>query len=159
MFVTTQFSGASTQIPGNMVTMSLTSLVVLPQVCAQASAIRQTRTAFAPCTTPVRSLSCKSTFRGGSLAQHSRAHQRASQQRQRSNLVVQAGLGEVGKYLSEAAAAVFSPTKEDVPWSGGKHDYHPLVLVNRAEMPCSSCLIPQGASLAKCPTTKEMFHV
>ena len=33
---------------------------------------------------------------------------------------MQAGLGDVGKYLSEAAAAVFSPTKEDVPWSGGE---------------------------------------
>ncbi|KAL0042647.1 hypothetical protein WJX79_006403 [Trebouxia sp. C0005] len=30
-----------------------------------------------------------------------------------------ASLGDVGKYLSEAAAAVFSPTKENVPWSGG----------------------------------------
>ena len=33
--------------------------------------------------------------------------------------VVRAGVvGDVGKYLSEAAAAIFSPTKSDVDWEG-----------------------------------------
>lgn len=99
--------------------MTMTGSILLPQTCARASACRQTSSAPF-CSAPVRSLSCKSAFRGGSLAQHSRTHQRTTQERYGSNLIVQAGLGDVGKYLSEAAAAVFSPTKEDVPWSGGE---------------------------------------
>ena len=99
--------------------MTMTGSAVLSQTCARASAPRQTNT-LPFCSAPLRSLSCKSTFRGGHLAQHSRAHQRTLQQRNGSRLIVQAGLGDVGKYLSEAAAAVFSPAKEDVPWSGGK---------------------------------------
>lgn len=99
--------------------MTMTGSAVLYHTCARASASRQSHNAPF-CSVPLRSLSCKSTFRGGHLAPQSRAHQRTIQQRNGSCLIVQAGLGDVGKYLSEAAAAVFSPTKEDVPWSGGK---------------------------------------
>ena len=100
----------------------MTGSAVLYQTCARASAPRQSNNAPF-CSAPLRSSSCKSAFRGGHLAQLSRAHQRTVQQRNGSSLIVQAGLGGVGKYLSEAAAAVFSPTKEDVPWSGGKCAY------------------------------------
>lgn len=99
--------------------MTMTCSAVLHQACARASAPRQ-RNSAPFYSAPLRSLSCKSAFRGGHLAQQSRAQQRTIQQRNGSSLIVQAGLGDVGKYLSEAAAAVFSPTKEDVPWSGGK---------------------------------------
>ena len=104
-----------------MVTTIMHSSAMLRAACMQAPSTRQSKCAPPLCTANFRSLSCKSTFQGGRVAQASRAHQRANQQRQHSSLVVQAGLGDVGKYLSEAAAAVFSPTKEDVPWSGGMH--------------------------------------
>ena len=142
--------------------MTMTGSTVLSQSCARASACKQSNNSPF-CTAPLRSLSGKSTFRGGNLAQHSRGHQRTSQQRYGSSLIVQAGLGEVGKYLSEAATAVFSPTKEDVPWSGGKSPFNDteksnLQSLTRAEVLVSLPFL-QVTSLAKCPIMRETFHV
>lgn len=99
--------------------MTMTGSTLLPQGCGRFPACRQSNNSPL-CSASLRSLSCKSTFRGGNVAQYSRVHQRSAQQRRGGSVVVRAGLGDVGKYLSEAAAAVFSPTKEDVPWSGGR---------------------------------------
>ncbi|KAL3144487.1 hypothetical protein ABBQ32_004227 [Trebouxia sp. C0010 RCD-2024] len=101
-----------------MMAMTMTGSTLLSQGCGRFPACRQSNSSPL-CSASLRSLSCKSTFRGGNVAQYSRVHQRSTQQRRGGSLIVRAGLGDVGKYLSEAAAAVFSPTKEDVPWSGG----------------------------------------
>lgn len=64
-------------------------------------------------------IACTSSFKGGRLQKLNRTYGARHGQQHRKLQVVQAGLGDVGKYLSEAAAAVFSPKSDDVPWSGG----------------------------------------
>lgn len=147
--------------PGDMVATTMTTSTLVRQSCTHTSANRQIRNSCLPCTAPVRSLSCKATFRGGNALQHSRTQQRTFQQRQHSSLVVQAGLGDVGKYLSEAATAVFSPTKDDVPWSGGEFQaagsdikYAENTHAVHSDAPALSQVI----SLARCLTMKEMCH-
>lgn len=64
-------------------------------------------------------IACTSSFKGGRLQKLNRTYGARHRQQHRKLQVVHAGLGDVGKYLSEAAAAVFSPKSDDVPWSGG----------------------------------------
>ena len=107
-----------------MAAIAMLGSAALPQVSARCTVHTQEIKSSAKCSAPARSLTCNSTFRGGNLAQLRRANQPALSQRHRGSFTIHAGLGDVGKYLSEAAAAVFSPTKENVPWSGGKPGQH-----------------------------------
>lgn len=79
------------------------------------------------CSVQPRSVNLKANFRGGALNRLRRSHQATVSQR-RCRHVTKAGLGDVGKYLSEAATAVFSPAKDEVPWAGssfsGKVSHH-----------------------------------
>ena len=102
-----------------MASATMLGSAMAPQLTARCAMHQQAAKTPATCSANNRSVTCKSTFRGGSLARLKRAHQSIVSQRHRGSFTVQAGLGDVGKYLSEAAAAVFSPTKENVPWSGG----------------------------------------
>ncbi|DBA72437.1 TPA: hypothetical protein ACH3X2_010468 [Trebouxia sp. C0005] len=102
-----------------MASITMLGSAIAPQLSARCAMHHQAAKTSGTCSANNRSVTCKSTFRGGSLAQLRRAHQSTVSQRHRDTFTVQAGLGDVGKYLSEAAAAVFSPTKENVPWSGG----------------------------------------
>ena len=103
-----------------MAGVTMLGSVLSSQLSARCTVHKQDVSGPSICSARARSLSCKPTFRGGSLAQLTRAHQPAWSRRHRGSFTVQAGLGDVGKYLSEAAAAVFSPTQESVPWSGGE---------------------------------------
>lgn len=142
-----------------MMAMTMNGSTVLHQSCGRAPACRKINNSPL-CCAPTRSLNCKSTFRGGDVARYNHIYQRSTQQRCGRSLVVRAGLGDVGKYLSEAAAAVFSPTKEDVPWSGGR--FCTLTCRWSCTQPSKVELDPacsQVTSLAKCPTMKEMCLV
>lgn len=88
------------------------------RVVAPVAATQEVRCSL-HCNARLGSAACTSSFKGGRLQKLNRTHSIRYGQQQRKLQVVQAGLGDVGKYLSEAATAVFSPAKEDVPWSGG----------------------------------------
>lgn len=65
------------------------------------------------------SVACASSFRTGHVQRFSQRQNARFPRQHRKSQIVRAGLGDVGKYLSEAAAATFSPKADEVPWSGG----------------------------------------
>ena len=106
------------------------------RLAAPASAAQEVRSSLR-CNARLGSVAYTSSFKGGRPQKLNRPYGVKHVQQHRQLQVVQAGLGDVGKYLSEAATAVFSPAKETVPWSGGTN-FAPCRLLLVSSM-SSSC--------------------